>query len=1328
MAKQKLFFRMIAFIIVFLLAMGIVKPFPVFAESDSPDTSPNSPVQGGEITGSAPASFEDQSYASSPELDLSAIVATLAANSTILIDSAGASLPLASQQTALILATPSAWYLCSTGVCSYTTITLALASFSATGGTGTINVTNDYAGSESLLMDGASLLTLTGLVRDNSAAGTKPIITGDITIQGMLKGFTLQGIDINGRVSASLNNGLLKFRDLSIHNTTANYGLQVTNHLGAVELQQVDVSHNPAFSGVLLDNSAGVRGIKILNSTFDGNGSVAPASGLVVVSKGLIEINGVSASNNFGNGGEFSSKGLGLTIRNSVFNFNSDATLLNEIAYGIWTPVDAVGNYNLDNVFTYGNEEVGMLLQTVTGTIILNNTNSSGNYEGAILDTCLYGTGTNCTGVGLGTIRLTNSSFNENDNSGLTVRAKGEISLTNVNANQTTGAGSTGLGAYLDNQRILIGVKAITISNSKFNENQDFGLKASSKGQITLKGVQAIDNVGGSAFGAELINTFGTTAGITISGLSGMPSAFTGNGNLGLNVLTRGNILISDVNASSNYLIGAIIQNTFGTGSISITRSHFDDSENGPGLMIASKSIITLYGVTASGNAHTGATLENQYSSIPRSVIISKSSFNGNGLVLANNGLRIQSKGTITLNNVSANNNPLVGASLTNNFSGFISPVLIIGSLGVNTFSNNMSHGLVINSNGAVTIKASIVTGNLGLGGYIDNTGGIGPVSIITSNFDFNVGGDPGDHGLNVLSNGNITLSSFSASGNTNAGGIKLDNSGSPVPRLVTLSNGDINSNTNGNGLDVNSRGTIRLTNVRANFNIDLDVDENVFGASLVNDSGTAAVLVLGTTYAGSYFGENDNTGLYISSNGPVSIQRTIIYENGTLTSHHGLILDNHNGSGIVSITNSSFNDNTGSGMYVRSSGTITLTNLHADFNALEGIDIDNASAITTLPGVTITKSTFYYNGQNGLKVLSKGAIMVKSMVVQYNQNGGAVLDNRPGTTAGVTILGTYGRNQLFNNTGSLSIFSKGAIFLSGLDTDQNSGVNAILLDNTFGSGSITLTGNKINTNSHIGLLAKTNGILTVSMNVVSGNGGVGMELHNDETVTAKAVNIYRNTFSINGDDGLQVYAFGNITLNNLVADKNDGLGVYLDTCVDTGSGCTSSGMVTVLSSLGTNLFTSNNDDGIQIHANGNVVMAGITARGNAGEGLFVDNCQETGGVCSSTGTVSLTKSYFNNNLDSGIHMVTGGKITFTSVQSMMNGFSSNLDGADLDSNGQSITINSSIIIGNGRNGIRAVNMSGAELTLNSSYWFGNDQNGGVVDADIITDGVLVIH
>ena len=504
---------------------------------------------------------------------------------------------------------------------------------------------------------------------------------------------------------------------------------------------------------------------------------------------------------------------------------------------------------------------------------------------------------------------------------GIFIQATNNINLTNVvvsNGRET--------GAYLDNSTGT----GVTITNSGFFQNDlnidgSYGIFIFSAGPITVTNLNASGN---DFHGAYLNNTFGTS-GVTLNGTN----IFDSNHGYGLEVFSKGTITSASLSANTNVGIGAnsgvVFDNTAAASAlpVTITGTSTFTGNSGDGLHISSHGNITVNNVTSVGNGNYGGFLENDYSaSTPSTIKVTGTNFfTKNGW----DGLDVLSDGTISLNNINANGNGVVGTN----------------------------DGLFAQNSSATTAQSIILTG--------------------ANTFNINK-----NAGALIEASGPVTLSNVTAFGNITSTGVTIQNSylGISKPQTVTLLGPSVLTNNKGDNLDIATYGVITLNNLTAN---------------------------------GSVSGYGANLNYTVITSGNVTL-------NGV----------------------NSFNHNSSTGLNIVSNGTVLLNGLSALSNGVIGVNINN-TASTILSPVTLNGlSTINYNGSNGLQISTKGAVLTNGLDVEANGSGVSIANNFGSITSTVTLKGINTFNK--NNGTGLNITSYGAVFTTALNANSNTGMESI--------------------------------------------------------------------------------------------------------------------------------------------------------------------------------------------------------------------------------------------------------------------------------------------
>jgi len=209
-----------------------------------------------------------------------------------------------------------------------------------------------------------------------------------------------------------------------------------------------------------------------------------------------------------------------------------------------------------------------------------------------------------------------------------------------------------------------------------------------------------------------------------------------------------------------------------------------------------------------------------------------------------------------------------------------------------------------------------------------------------------------------------------------------------------------------------------------------------------------------------------------------------------------------------------------------------------------------------------------------------------------------------------------------------LEVHSNGAINVSSITADANTGGDGVLLDNCGEAApltppctiktarAITLTGSDVfNGNKYNGLEINSGGSIAVNTTAlianadgVSGSAGSGVALNNAGAATPMSVTVNGTSF-FDGDFGNGMYILfrGAITTNNITAINTvTQSGLVFDNSVLDYPGAV--GSVTM---NGTNVVDDDALNGVAISSAGAITVDNVTVDGNQMSGLWLDNCME---------------------------------------------------------------------------------------------------------------------
>jgi hypothetical protein len=945
------------------------------------------------------------------------------------------------------------------------------------------------------------------------------------------------------------------------------------------------------------------------------------------------------------------------------------------------------------------------------GNIVLNNVVSSGNSLGA-----------NLQALGSGTVTVINSVFNDSTvDWGLNIKAAGKIRIENVVASGNT----------LSNGALITsGGGAVTVSNAIFEGNGTALPHDSTSGnglEITMFGTR-----GPAVTLANVMADENKTNGVKVIGAASVAvnsSAFQSNQKLGLDVeWTKGAVTLNGVYAANNVQEGAWISNPFNS-AVTVTNSEFD--YNGYGLEIdANGGPVTLKNNLALSNDKDGFYLTGH--NIASSISISKtvSGMNTDGW-----GFYIQTRGAVTLNNVTAFDNGSSGLYLDNCYYDAANKCTGVGtftmgnSLGLNEFSGNTGLGLDINTGGAVSITGLNAVGNdmTGVGiNYLGEYTSAGSVSITNSDLGYNL-----EDGLAVETNGTVTLNKVIAYNNSGTGAWMGD---VMHPKTVTITASEFNFNA-ADGLDVHAFGVINADHLIASTN-------HADGAFLF--SGTGAVNLTSKT-GSNQFWNNNGYGLGVIAKGGIMLKDTV----ANLNKLGAIWLDNcwmdagacnNLSPSAVKLSNvfmdtNQIDSSSNVVLSVKSAGAVSLDKVFV-YDTVGGVtfpgwalQVDNSGAVSGTPSVTITNSEFSFGyNTGGMQVHSLGNITLNH--VSSSNNYGSSTSNAVGElnncaaipggkcrgVGSISILNTLGNNAFDSNIDqNLSLVSAGSITLNGVSASYSKGHGAVL-DNTAAlkANPVTITNSQFNYNGGIGLQVNSVGTITLNNVEIDINGIAGARLINSAyspTAAKPGVTITSSQFNRNGY-GLAVFSDGNIAIDNITASDNKSIGAILNTCSANGDApvCSGVGSVNITNKLGDNRFLNNGYGGLQVMSAKSISLNGVMASSNGADGgVLLDTCiwNPTSLKCLGVGDVSVSQSLFSGNTGNGLTVKSSGKITLTKVDASGN----RLIGAELANQFTSVathpvTITSSIFDNNQGNGLDLKTWS--NLTLNNVSASGN--------------------
>jgi hypothetical protein len=385
-------------------------------------------------------------------------------------------------------------------------------------------------------------LTISNLTIDNPTnTGITVHAQGNINVSNVAVTNSTNGAgaELNSGNDVNINNSRFErnktagaiiraVRDVSVANSSfsnpANarrqiVGLDIITD-GSVSLLNVIANENRE-AGATIDAAGSVS---IENSTFNGTKAIVGSNflgyGLTVVSQDVINLNTVTANDNFLWGAMLTATG-DVSITNSIFNANTTESpgFIDDTGLLVFSQA----NVSIANSHADDNRLIGAVIEAVGDVSISNSTFNSNN--GVTLD----GAGTpTFHGYGLqavtdGSIFIDGVTASGNTLFGAHLEAGGNVLVANSDfSNQTSGDANTLTGRGLE---IVSGGNAL-LQNVTLNNNQTFGADIQAGGGVLLENVTADGN---GTTGVELQTNCGTL--ILIGG------TYQNNGQYGLSIL-----------------------------------------------------------------------------------------------------------------------------------------------------------------------------------------------------------------------------------------------------------------------------------------------------------------------------------------------------------------------------------------------------------------------------------------------------------------------------------------------------------------------------------------------------------------------------------------------------------------------------------------------------------------------------------------------------------------------------------------------------------------------------------------------------------------------
>ncbi len=319
----------------------------------------------------------------------------------------------------------------------------------------------------------------------------------------------------------------------------------------------------------------------------------------------------------------------------------------------------------------------------------------------------------------------------------------------------------------------------------------------------------------------------------------------------------------------------------------------------------------------------------------------------------------------------------------------------------------------------------------------------------------------------------------------TTTTGAWVDNYAYKANLPVSVGNSSFSANSQ-DGIVIFTKGMVTLNKVKADLNI------TGGGAYIYHDTASNAVMVRGGAAGDNSFSGNGGTGLYIYTYAGIQIN----YSDVSYNLSNGTILINWDIARYpMSISNSDFSSNGGSGINIASLGNITINNIVSSGNDDTGMNLKSYSITSAVNKVSVTNSDFSYNNKRGIQLGAMGSITMNNVSANFNGEEGARIGN------------AYQ-------------------FYAYPEKD----VVAI----------IAIANSSFDSNGKTGLTINSYGIVTLKQVSASNNKGIGADIKNSDALAAKSILISASSFNGNNfERGLSVISKGAITLTDVGASNN---------------------------------------------------------------------------------------------------------------------------------------------------------------------------------------------
>ena len=450
-------------------------------------------------------------------------------------------------------------------------------------------------------------------------------------------------------------------------------------------------------------------------------------------------------------------------------------------------------------------------------------------------------------------------------------------------------------------------------------------------------------------------------------------------------------------------------------------------------------------------------------------ITITRGQFNSNGY----DGMRLLSRGSITITNAEANSNDTNHGDTSYYYGAFINNTSGSGNVTIKSSSPNISYsyryntldGIYINSYGTVSVSNVNASDNgrhgiIIMNNYAASAKNVSVTRCVTSS-------NP-NYGLDIATIGSVILDSIQANENGENGtypGLFIDacqySGGCRGTGSITLkgSNNQFNDNTS-YGIDASSSGSMTLQNFTADGNMYSGI--NLYNAY---PGSTGSVTISAGSKDFNFALNNDSNGVSIQSNGTISISRLSVNHNLNIGAYI------RNSTSVtpksVTLTDCYFDSNEGTGVDIWTNGLVTFNGVDASYNSIHKGTLDEDAGETIHERLTSDTNNDYwwFTGEAGdnytIKLLDTQFSGVLYLYDEYNNLIGfddASPSGNHGTDIEIDVTGLSTTSDYYlritsadGNVGDYTLsFNSGARL-------QYSDYYGAYIRNSYGTGGVTV-------------------------------------------------------------------------------------------------------------------------------------------------------------------------------------------------------------------------------------------------------------------------------